>query len=138
MFSGVLSPLAASVWRCPVFFPGFCFLLSFFFFFLFFFVCPGFFCLSCFFCLSWFLSLSCFFLFVLVCFFCSSWSVFFVRPGVFLFVLLISHVSIVLVRLTSTTGLKYVLTAVHMKPFSMIERVRRLGSTDKCPTSMHL
>ena len=27
------------------------------------------------------------------------------------------------------------LTAVHMKPFSMIERVRRLGSTDTCRTA---
>ena len=26
-------------------------------------------------------------------------------------------------------------TAVHMKPFSMIERVRHLGSTDSCPTA---
>ena len=25
-------------------------------------------------------------------------------------------------------------TAVHMKPFFMIERVRHLGSTDSCPT----
>ena len=27
------------------------------------------------------------------------------------------------------------LTAVHMKPFSMKERVRRLGSTNSCPTA---
>ena len=32
--------------------------------------------------------------------------------------------------------IKMCLTAVHMKPFSMKERVRRLGSTDSCPTAI--
>ena len=34
-----------------------------------------------------------------------------------------------------TTGLKMVSTAVHMKPFSMVERVKHVGSTDSCPTA---